>query len=341
MGGRNTPLAGLRKNGTEFPAEAAISRLEVSGRTLLTVALRDITERKRVEVERESSSLEAGAVLASSLRYTETLKSIARLVVRRAAGSWCLVDIIEEGAERVERVSCRSSRRQPGKASACERLEALSLWDRSSYSRADGPRSEGATAVRAGRSGFFDGDGSERRAPPVARGDRAEVGHHQRHWSRRAACWERSFSGSSTPGRVRSARSRFRRASSRATPRSRSRIRGSISKRRGTQPGRATTCLSIVAHDIRNPLSSIPACCDASRGISSRQRAPPAASRALRLIGSARSRAQTASFRICSIPLASTPERFRCRSALSPQIRSSRTPVAAQRLLAIARRPSS
>lgn len=39
----------LRANGQEFPAEASISRLEADGHVLMTVILRDVSERKRAE----------------------------------------------------------------------------------------------------------------------------------------------------------------------------------------------------------------------------------------------------------------------------------------------------
>ena len=51
VGERTLAISGLRKNGEEFPAEAAVSRLEVGGQRILTVALRDVTERRRLEEE--------------------------------------------------------------------------------------------------------------------------------------------------------------------------------------------------------------------------------------------------------------------------------------------------
>jgi PAS domain S-box-containing protein len=58
MGGERV-LAGLRRDGEEFPMEARISQVEVGGQKLYTVILRDITARKRAEAEREELLAEA------------------------------------------------------------------------------------------------------------------------------------------------------------------------------------------------------------------------------------------------------------------------------------------
>ncbi|HZI08502.1 MAG TPA: PAS domain S-box protein, partial [Archangium sp.] len=73
-------VIGRRRDGEEFPAEATISKLKVDGQFVYTIALRDITERKRTERE-QHFLLQAGALLARTLDFEATLKQVAELLV--------------------------------------------------------------------------------------------------------------------------------------------------------------------------------------------------------------------------------------------------------------------
>ena len=88
--GQRQPIAGRRKNGEEFPAEASISKFEIEGRRVFTVVLRDITDRRRVEQEREKLFQELDAfahTVSHNLKdplnlitgYANVLKEYARL----------------------------------------------------------------------------------------------------------------------------------------------------------------------------------------------------------------------------------------------------------------------
>jgi PAS domain S-box-containing protein len=62
MGDRSEILA-RRKNGDEFPAEASISKVDVAGRRMYTVILRDVTTRTRAEDKIRSALREKEALL--------------------------------------------------------------------------------------------------------------------------------------------------------------------------------------------------------------------------------------------------------------------------------------
>jgi len=122
VGDRLTPIVGLRKNGEEFPAEAAISKLEVGGKTILTVALQDITARKRFEREQQLLA-EAGAMLAASLDYDQTLANVAHLVVRDFA-DWCMVEIVDED-QRIKRLKVVAA--DPSEGDLCATLQHIQI----------------------------------------------------------------------------------------------------------------------------------------------------------------------------------------------------------------------
>jgi PAS domain S-box-containing protein len=59
--GERREISALRKDGTEFPAEASIAKLEVGGKKIYMVVVRDVTERKKHQelLARMNSELEA------------------------------------------------------------------------------------------------------------------------------------------------------------------------------------------------------------------------------------------------------------------------------------------
>lgn len=93
--GERRQISGLRKNGEEFPAEAAISHLGAEGRRVYSVVLRDVTERRRAH-EAQRLLADAGEILASSLGFKDTLRNVARIAVPRLADA-CIVNAYPDG----------------------------------------------------------------------------------------------------------------------------------------------------------------------------------------------------------------------------------------------------
>jgi len=118
--GERTGIAGVRKSGEEFPAEASISKVETGGRRMFAVVLRDDTERHRAEararelVREHAARQEAEAAarrmeiladvsrsLAASLDFDTIFRRAARLAIPDFADG-CIVYVL--GADdRIER----------------------------------------------------------------------------------------------------------------------------------------------------------------------------------------------------------------------------------------------
>ncbi|HVY49138.1 MAG TPA: ATP-binding protein, partial [Minicystis sp.] len=104
-------VVGLRKDGEEFPIEASISKLGLDGRTVLTIAARDVTERERAREALERAVLardEVLGVVAHDLRNPlnaivlhATLLQRARPRDRRDPAP---VDAIRRAAARMNRM---------------------------------------------------------------------------------------------------------------------------------------------------------------------------------------------------------------------------------------------
>ena len=104
MGGGRDVL-GLKKNGQEFPIEASLTRHNFDGRRLLTVVLRDISERRQIEEARRLITHEishrlknlmtvVNSVVSMTARATESVESCERLLHERLGAIGRTVDLM-------------------------------------------------------------------------------------------------------------------------------------------------------------------------------------------------------------------------------------------------------
>jgi PAS domain S-box-containing protein len=101
MVGAGREIVGLRKDGSTFPFELALNEVRLDGRRFFTAIVRDLTDRRRYDEERDRRLdqqrflARAGMTLFSSLDYEHTLAEVARLTVPKLA-DWCAIDLRSE-----------------------------------------------------------------------------------------------------------------------------------------------------------------------------------------------------------------------------------------------------
>jgi PAS domain S-box-containing protein len=94
--GERREIAGVRKSGEEFPAEAAISQIHQGETVIYAVVLRDVSVRKKYE-QRQAFLAAAGEKLASSFGSGEVLQNVADLAVPTLADGCILESRVGEG----------------------------------------------------------------------------------------------------------------------------------------------------------------------------------------------------------------------------------------------------
>jgi PAS domain S-box-containing protein len=99
---RRVELTALHANGTEFPIELAVRRVDAEGLPTflgyvrdLTAAVNERTERQRAEAARSFLAACSDA-LASSIDWEGPLQTIVQLAVERVA-DWCAVELLDDG----------------------------------------------------------------------------------------------------------------------------------------------------------------------------------------------------------------------------------------------------
>ncbi len=114
---------GLRRDGSRFPAEISVSAVVTDAGKLVTAVVRDVTDRRRLEDDhtdrgraevarahaeemgrRASFLAEASRVLAASLDYEATLRSVARVAIPYLA-DYVLVDVLETQGRLLRRLA--------------------------------------------------------------------------------------------------------------------------------------------------------------------------------------------------------------------------------------------
>ncbi len=78
-------ISGLRASGEEFPIEASISQVEITGQKLFTVILRDITERQQAEAALREQQAQLASIIGSAMDAIVTIDDEQRIVLFNTA----------------------------------------------------------------------------------------------------------------------------------------------------------------------------------------------------------------------------------------------------------------
>ncbi|AZZ38195.1 hypothetical protein CIK05_15765 [Bdellovibrio sp. qaytius] len=109
MGERGMTIYGRRKTGEEFPADAAISKIAIRGSEIMTVTLRDITDRVRTEKFQRFLTDVATALADGGLMLEVIAQRLSELVIKNMADICILETFPEESSPGTIRVLCKNS----------------------------------------------------------------------------------------------------------------------------------------------------------------------------------------------------------------------------------------
>ena len=148
--GHRREVAGLRRSGEVFPAEASISKHTVDGETLYHVMLRDVTDRHRAD-RHQRFLAEAGEVLTGSLDVPQTLSAAAATAVPTLADA-CVVWLVDHDAGMLRPLAARGLHEDDGTPSLLDRLQSMPIPLTSSHGAVTVARSGGMIRFIVGDS---------------------------------------------------------------------------------------------------------------------------------------------------------------------------------------------